>query len=341
MTEERNSNVATLEPEEEAAPPRSVLGWIQVIVGRYAIQLVLLALVLILVATTDTFQRTGNLTNVLRQASFAGTAAAGMTLLIISKAFDLSVGGQIAVCSVAAASILPELGLPLTIAAVLGLGVALGVANGLLVTKLQIPAFIATLGTMYIYLAIAFIVSDGGVIGIADPSFRWLGTGDLFGLPMPFVVMAASYGICFVVLRWTTLGRHIRSVGTSEEAARVAGIPVARVRVMTFALMGFFTAVASIGLAGLLSSANATMALGYELQVIAIVVIGGTSLFGGRGTLLGSFTGALFLAVLNNGLNLLGIDAFWQYVALGLVLITGLSVEGVRTRLLGAAGVAK
>ena len=293
---------------------------------RYYIQSLLAISVVILGAVNPYFRTVANLENILLQASFAGIGAAGMTLLIVSGAFDLSVAGLLGLCGVLISELLPSLGVVLTVVTALFFGVLLGLLNGLVVTKLRIPAFIATLGMMNIYLALAFIWTQGSrVISVSDPGFNILGTGTLFGvLPIPFLVM----------INRSVYGRCLRAVGSSEIAARTAGLPVDLIRILAFAIVGGCTALAGVFLSAELSSASAIMATGYELTVIAVVVIGGTSLKGGEGTLFGSFTGALFFAVISSALNILNVAAYWQYVVTGIFLISALGVQALRSYIL-------
>jgi ribose transport system permease protein len=321
-----------------SANPRWI-GRLAHLLGQYAVQWLLLLAVIVLALLNEHFRQLANLQSVLLQASFAGMGAAGMTLLIVSGAFDLSVAGLIGLCGVALAELFPLIGMVPAILVAVVLGVILGIVNGLVVTKVRIPAFIATLGMMYVYMALAFIWTNAQVIPVAAKSFRFLGTGTLFGLPLPvpFATMIVIYLLGYGILRFTTYGRYIRAVGSNETAARAAGLPVDRIRIVAFALGGFFTAVAGVFLTAYLSSANAIMATGYELRVIAVAVVGGTSLRGGQGTLFGSFTGALFFTVISNALNMFRVDPYWQYVATGLVLITALSIEAVRRNFMGVA----
>jgi ribose/xylose/arabinose/galactoside ABC-type transport system permease subunit len=299
---------------------------------KYFIQSLLIIVAVALGLINPYFRSATNLQNILLQASFSGIGAAGMTLLIVSGAFDLSVAGLLGLCGVILAKLIPDIGVGLAIAASLVIGFLLGLVNGLVVSKLQIPAFIATLGMMNIYLALAFIWTGGQVITVSDQTFQFLGTGTLFGvLPVPFVVMIVIYLLCRGILDRTLLGRYLRAVGSNAIAGRTAGLPVDRVRILAFAIVGVCTAVAGIFLTAELSSANAIMASGYELTVIAVVVIGGTSLKGGKGTLLGSFAGALFFAVISNALNIFGVGAYWQYVVTGLFLIGALGVQALRS----------
>ncbi|MBV8097810.1 MAG: ABC transporter permease [Verrucomicrobia bacterium] len=303
---------------------------------KYYIQSLLLVSVVILAAVNPYFRTIGNLENILLQASFAGIGAAGMTLLIVSGAFDLSVAGLLGLCGVLISELLPTLGPFLTFLAAILLGVVLGSLNGVVVTKLRIPAFIATLGMMNIYLALAFIWTGGSrVIAISDPGFNSLGTGALFGiLPIPFLMMIVTYLVCYGILNRSVFGRCLRAVGSSEVAGRTAGLPVDLIRILAFAIVGGCTALAGVFLSAELSSASAIMATGYELTVIAVVVIGGTSLRGGDGTLFGSFTGALFFAVISSALNILNVGAYWQYVVTGTFLISALGVQALRSYIL-------
>jgi ribose/xylose/arabinose/galactoside ABC-type transport system permease subunit len=313
-------------------------GWTRVarhLLAAYGTQFLLALAIVALAVTNRDFRQLPNLQNILLQASFAGIGACGMTLLIIGGSFDLSVAGLLALCAITVAKVQPIAGIVPSIGAALLVGIFLGIVNGLVVTKARVPAFIATLGMLYVYVALALIWTNSQVSVIADASYRRLGTGKIAGVPIPFLTMIAAYLLCYAILRYVTYGRYVRAIGSNERAARVAGLPVDRVRIFAFVLVGFFTAVASVLLSATLSSANATMATGYELSVIAVVVIGGTSLTGGRGTLLGSFTGALMFAVISNGLNMFGVGAYWQYVAVGLILVTALAIEGLRARLTG------
>ena len=236
------------------------------------------------------------------------------------------------------ALLLPDLGILPVIVVALVLGGSLGVVNGLVVTKLRIPAFIATLGMYYVYLALAFIITDGQVVGVQDKGFRQLGTGEAVGLPIPFILMIITYIVLHLIMTRTTYGRDIRAVGSNEVAGAVGGIRVDRVRIFAFALLGVCVGLAAVVLTAYLSSANGIMAQGYELRVIAAAVVGGTSLRGGSGTLLGTFTGALFFTLISNTLNMYNVASFWQYVAVGSIIIIALGLDAVRRRYMGIAG---
>ncbi len=324
-----------------AAPPVTQGGsgtavqWFKRSLARYTIQYLLLAAVIVVFATNENARSVNNILSVLLQASFIGIGAAGMTIVIINGAFDLSVAGMLGLCGVVIAMLLPDIGILGVILVALALGGLLGVINGIVVTKLKIPAFIATLGMMNIYLAIAFIITSGQVVGVSDKGFRQLGTGDVLELPIPFVLMVLTYLGLHLVMSRTTYGRNIRAVGSNETAGRIGGLRVDRVRIFAFALLGICIGIAAIVLTGYLSSANAIMAQGYELRVIAAAVVGGTSLRGGSGTLLGTFTGALFFTLISNSLNMYNVGAYWQYIAVGSIIVIALGLDALRRRYMG------
>lgn len=315
--------------EERGGSP--LLSWLRYSLTEHTIQWLFVLCVIVLSFANSNFRQPANIQSVLLQSSFVGIGAAGMTLLIINGAFDLSVAGLLGLCGVVLAQAIPSVG-ALAVLLTLILGISLGVLNGLVVTKIKIPAFIATLGMMYVYLAIGFIITNGQVVAVRDEAFRALSTSEVIGIPVPFIIMVVTYVLLYAIMRFTTYGRFIRAVGSNEEASRVSGIPVDRVRIFAFALVGLCTGAAAIALTAFLSSAQPNMATGYELRVIAAAVVGGTSLKGGQGTLLGSFTGALLFTVINNALNLFNVGAYWQYVAVGLIIIVALGIEALRHR---------
>lgn len=302
--------------------------------GRYTILWLLAAFVVVVSLTNEHFATSENITSVLRQSSYAGIAAAAMTLLIISEAFDLSVGSMLGVCGIATVTLVPEVGIAGALVGAVLVGGALGSVNGLIITRLRIPTLVTTLGTLYVFLALGFIWTKGDVKAVSDTGFLELGLSEVVGLPLPFIVMIGVYVGATVLLKYTNYGRMVRSVGTNERAAYFAGVPVSRIRLVTFILVGVCVGVAAFLQTAQLSSATPTVGEGYELTVIAVVVLGGTSLAGGRGTLLGSFCAALFFSVLSNALNLYGVGSYWSYVAVGAVLITALALDAGRARLL-------
>ena len=297
-------------------------------------QYLLLLLIVLAVAVgvaRPSFWNGGNLENVLFQASLVGLAASGMTLLIAGGLLDLSVAGVIAVSSIAVATVLPYTTIGVAVLVGLVVGAVLGALNGLLVTHLRIAPFIATLGTLYLFQGGAFIWTSGDVVPITSFFYRSMTTGAIGRLPVSFLVFLLVAGLTYLLLNRTYFGRTLRAFGSNERAATLAGMPVARTKVLAFVVSGMLFALAGVFLAGRLASAEGTMAQGFELDVIAAVVVGGTALRGGRATVFGTIVGALLFAVLANALNLLGVASYWQYVVTGVVLVTAIAV-GARRR---------
>ncbi|GLV77769.1 ABC transporter permease [Streptomyces hygroscopicus] len=284
------------------------------------------------------FGNRANLQNIATQASFAGLVACGMTLLITAGLFDLSVAGIIAVVGVVTAKVLPGTTIGMALLLAIVVGIFLGLTNGVVVTKLRIPPFISTFGMLNIYLAVAFIATGGQVIPIDSYYFQQLGTATVAGAPLVFIAFSVVAAASYCLLYRTYFGRRLRAIGSSEQAARMAGIPVDRVKILAFGLTGLFTAIAAIGLSALLSSSGGTMAKDMELNAIAITVVGGTALRGGRGTLLGTFTAAIFITVIANALNLLDVSSYVQNIVTGFILIAALIVGSVRKDVVRGAG---
>ena len=306
-------------------------------VVRYALQ-IFTVLALIVVATfVPNFRQLSNLQDVALQSSFAGLSAAGMTLLIIGGMIDLSVAGIIALTAVTLSNLLPHAPLVIAVVLSLGVGAVLGLFNGLIITKLRFPPFIASYAMLNVYLATAFIWTHASTLPITDDALLGLSASEIFGVPLFFLVMLSGALACSFLLNRTRFGRNLRAIGSSEAASRMAGLAVDRTRTAAFALFGLLTSAAGIGLASLLSSASANMSIGYELNVVAVAVVGGTSLLGGSGTLLGTVTGAVLFAALDNALNLFNISSYWQYVVAGVVLAIAL-VAASRREVAGGRG---
>lgn len=315
-------------PEEtRPAPGTTVFRFL----SRQYLVVVLVVLAVAVGIAKPVFWGSGNLSNVLFQASFVGLAACGMTLLIAGGLLDLSVGGVIAVSSIAVATVLPHTTIGAAIGLALLIGAALGLANGLLVTYVRIAPFIATLGTLYLFLGLAFIWTGGKVVPITSRNFRAAVTGTLGWLPVPFLVFLVLAAATYLLLQRTYFGRTLRAFGSNERAAVLGGLPVKRSKVGVFVVAGVCFALAGVFMAGRLSSAEGNMAMGFEMDVIAAVVVGGTALRGGRGTMFGTVVGAVLFAVLANALNLLGVASYWQYVLTGTVLVAAIAVGARRS----------
>lgn len=293
----------------------------------------LIALVVVMAVLSRDFLNGQNLLNVGVQASVTAILAFGVTFVIVSAGIDLSVGSVAALSATVVAWCATKEGLPVWLSVLLGLavGAAAGLVSGALVAYGRLPAFIATLAMLSVGRGLALVISGGSPIAFPS-SLGGLG-GTLGGrLPVPVLVLAATGAVAALVLARTYTGRAMFAIGGNEEAARLSGIDVRRRKLVIYALSGLFAAVAGIVLAARLTSAQPQAAVGYELDAIAAVVIGGASLSGGSGKVSGTLIGALILAVLRNGLNLLSVSAFWQQVATGLVIALAVLLDTLRRR---------
>lgn len=280
--------------------------------------------------TNENFRNIDNFISILRESSFVGVAAIGMTLCIISGSFDLSIGSMVALLSIITLSIVGQVGLAPVIIITLALGFLLGVFNGTVIAKLRIPAFIATLATYFIYRALAFIYCNGNPVQFQAPWFTVIGNGSVWGIPVPFIIFVVLAIIGTIVLRRTPLGRYILAIGNSEKASYISGINIARIKIVIFGLVGLFTAAAAILLCSRLWSANPGMKDGYEFDVIAAVVLGGTSLAGGKGSIFNTVIASMFFASLNTAMNMFQVDSYMQRVVIGIVLLFAFSLTGIR-----------
>lgn len=277
---------------------------------------------------TPRFLTEKNIINVIRQSSLNGIVAAGMTLVILTGGIDLSVGSLLAVTSVFAAGALHDGYDPYTamaIGVVIGLG--FGLANGLIITIGDVAPFIVTLGTMTIARGVALIYTNGAPILATDKEFRYIGRGEWQSIPVPIVILLIVYAIVFWLLNRTTLGGYIYAIGGNQEGARLSGVPVRLCKIIAYAISGLLAGLTGVILTARLGSAQPNLGTGDELDAIAAVVIGGTSLAGGRGGIIGTLVGALIIGVLSNGLNLMNVNAYYQPVAKGLVILVAILVD--------------
>lgn len=273
-----------------------------------------------------------NMLNILRQTSVNAIIAVGMTLVILTAGIDLSVGSVLALCGAFAASMVAmELPIFITLPAVLLAGLALGSISGLIVAKGRVQAFIATLVTMTLLRGVTMVYTEGRPIstGFTDAGdiFAWFGTGYVFGIPVPVWLMGMTFLGAWYLLNHTRFGRYIYAVGGNEAAARLSGINVARVKMGVYAICGMLSALAAIIVTSRLSSAQPTAGTSYELDAIAAVVLGGTSLAGGRGAITGTLIGALIIGFLNNALNLLDVSSYYQMIAKASVILLAVLVD--------------
>ena len=292
---------------------------------RSGLVLAFLALCVVLSILSDRFLTLPNALNILRQSSINGIIAVGMTLVILTAGIDLSVGSVLALSSVITAQLLVK-GLPPLMAFFSGLlvGALLGLFNGILVTLFSLPPFVATLGTMTFARGLALSFTQGKPITGLPESFRILGTGFLGPIPVPVIIVLAVFFIGVIFLNFTSQGERLYALGNNPVAARFTGIPVKFYLIMVYCIAGILAALAGKILIARLDSAQPVMGMGYELDAIAAVVVGGANFNGGSGGLVGTLIGVLFIVVINNGLNLLNIPSFWGQVVKGAVIAMAL-----------------
>jgi len=296
-------------------------------IPQLSVLLILVTIFIILSISTKAFLTGSNLVNILRQASSYYIMAIGMTFVLILGGIDLSVGSVACLAGTMVAGFLVHFRLPTSVSFILGMliGVAAGLINGLVVSKLRLPSFIATLAMMSSARGLSLIYSGGYPIVDFPQSAVFLGRGQVLGIPLTVIFFAVIAVLAWFVLNKTRLGRHIYAIGASEECAKLSGIHIDAVKVAVYAISGLTAAITGMLLTMRLSSSQPTLGEGMELDAITAVVLGGTSLFGGQGYIVGTIIGALFLTVLNNGLNILALSAFWQQVIKGVVLIIAVS----------------
>ncbi len=278
------------------------------------------ALFLVFSLLTHTFYQPSNLIDIMLQSSINAVIAVGMTLVIMTKGIDLSVGSIVGLSSMVAAHLLGH-GLLAGISAALVVGLVCGAINGLLIARLKLPDFIVTLGTLSVFRGAALIYTDGQPIYGLPKDFRSLFAGHLLGVPTPVILALLVAALAYLLVKFTALGEQIIAVGGNEEAARLSGIDVERVKITVYIVSGVLSSLAGFVLIARIGAAEPIGGSGFELQAIGSAVIGGASLFGGIGNPLGSIVGALTLGALQNGLTLMNIPSFWQYVASGVVVI--------------------
>lgn len=291
----------------------------------------LILLIIVGALISPYFFRTGNLINVIRQIAINGIIGIGMTFVILTSGIDLSVGAIVGIVSVISAGMMRE-GLPLPIAIASGLFVGgfVGALNGFGITKGNLQPFIMTLGMMVIARGVSMTISEGQPISIRDAvgdNFDWLGAGDFLGIPMPVWLLLFIAILAGFTLTYTPFGRQIYAVGDNAEAARLSGINVNRVTFGVYVISGVLAAVSALILVSRLTTGHPDQGTGFELDAIAIVVIGGTSLFGGEGGVRGTLIGAAIVAVLANLLNLVGVSPFSQQIVKGLIIIGAVLLE--------------
>jgi ribose transport system permease protein len=288
----------------------------------------LLIMVVVFASLSDVFLTQRNLVNILQQSSINACIAIGMTLVIISGGIDLSVGPVAAFAAVLGATLLVAgYPVPLVILAALVVGMMCGFLNGALIAYAGLQPFIVTLGTLSLFRALALIYTGGNPILSLPNEFRRLFAAQLFGLPMPVIIVGVLAVAAIVLLKKTPLGEYILAVGGNEEAARVSGVPIERTKVITYMISGGLAALAAVILIARLGAAEPTLGNLWELEAIAAAAIGGASLMGGKGSIFGTILGAIVLGAMRNGLTLLNVQAFYQLLATGIIIILAMLVD--------------
>ena len=294
-----------------------------------------LALVVLVIITTmmnSSFLDVNNLLNLLRQVSINGLIAFGMTFVILTGGIDLSVGAMLALTSALTAMMITS-GVPTLLAMLIGIliGGVLGGINGLIITKGGAAPFIASLATMTIFRGATYVFTDGnpitGKVMNDSFAFQFIGRGYFFGIPVPVIIMIVAFIILYILLHKMTFGRKTYALGGNEKAAFVSGIKVKMTKTWIYVISGIMSSAAGMVLISRLSSAQPDAGPGFEMDAIAAVVLGGTSLAGGRGRIFGTFIGALIIGTLNNGMNLIGISSFYQQIVKGIVIIIAVLLD--------------
>jgi ribose transport system permease protein len=312
--------------------------WRSRLAGGAAVRLesivVLAVLSAVMAVLSSAFLSVSNVLNILLSTSVFGVLAIGMTFVISSAGIDLSVGSILALSGVVGSVLTSNLEWPwwIGILGCLATGAATGAVNGFLITKGAIPPFIVTLGMLGVARGLALVLSDGvSIYGLA-PEMTWLGQGRPFGVPVPVVVLLLTALVAHVVLAHTRFGIYAQVIGDNEGAARAMGVRVERMKVLLYALSGLLSGLAGLLFAARINSGEPTAGLSYELTAITATILGGTNLFGGRGSVAGTLIGALIMGVLQNGLNLLAVRPFYQQIAIGAVLILAVWLDRINSR---------
>lgn len=291
----------------------------------------LIILMAVITTINSNFLTANNLLNLLLQVTSNALIAFGMTFVILTGGIDLSVGSILALSSALTAGLLGS-GMPVTLAILISLilGCILGMMNGLLISYGKLAPFIVTLATMTIFRGATLVYTNGNPItkGLSDTFlFQFLGQGYIVGIPFPVIIMFIVFIILYVLLHKTVFGKSVYAIGGNEKAAYISGVKLNKVKIIIYSISGIMASISGLIITSRLSSAQPTAGASYEMDAIAAVVLGGTSLSGGKGRILGTLIGALIIGVLNNGLNIIGVSAFWQQVVKGVVILIAVLID--------------
>ncbi len=311
----------------------SMPGRRRAMLAEFSMPLAFAILFCVLAFTVENFFSVTNIVGLMLSVAQIGMVACTMMFCLASRDFDLSVGSTIAFAGVLGAIVLERSGsVPLAIAAGLGAGAVIGTLNGVLIAYLRVNALIATLATMLMVRGLAFIASQGQAVGINDDSFIDFGDARIFGVPMPVLVAAACFIVFGILLNHTVFGRNTLAIGGNPEAARLAGVKVEKLRVWIFALQGLVVGLAGLILAARITSGQPNAAQGFELDVISACVLGGVSLQGGKARIFGVLIGVLIMGTVENVMNLMDVDAFYQYLMRGMILLAAVLLDQLNNR---------
>ncbi len=300
-------------------------------ISRYGIYIAFVVICIFFAAVNPLFITPGNVLNIIRQVSFNAILAMGMTMVIITAGIDLSVGSVLALSAVISSSFIkiaaPVLSVPLAVIVGLAIGAACGLFNGYMITKGKLAPFIVTMVMMTMARGAAQLYTTGRPVTGLLPDFDFLGAGFFLGIPIPIYILALVVLITYFILNRLKIGRYIYAVGGNEQAARASGIKVGRVKIFVYIFSGMMSALVGIVLAARLNSATPVLGNGYELDAIAAAVIGGTSMDGGKGKVIGTLIGALIIGTISNGLDILNISAYWQQIIKGIIILVAVLLD--------------
>ena len=325
--EDRTSGAAVKDQASTTASP------VRVFLEEWSLILIFIALFAVLSVTVEYFFSLENLVGLALSVSQIGMVACTMMFCLACRDFDLSVGSIVAFAGLLCATIISRTGsITLGIGGSLAAGALIGAINGVIIARVKINALITTLAMMEIVRGLGFIVSGGQAIGISNEAFFALGNTMLFGIPVPVIVTIVCFFVFGVALNNTTYGRNILAIGGNPDAARLAGVNVTRSRVLVFLFQGLVCALAGVILASRITSGQPNAAMGFELNVMSACVLGGVSLAGGRATISGVIVGVLIMGTVENAMNLQNIDAFYQYLVRGIILLVAVTIDQLKSR---------
>lgn len=320
-----STNVET--PEMKEKNPRFSIN-----LQQFGMLIVLLLMCIVLSIISPDFLQVNNLLNVLKQISVIAILSAGMTFVILTGGIDLSVGSIVALSGVTSV-MLSSSGMNPVMAMTLGVlsGLAVGLINGAFVAYGKLPSFIVTLGAFTWARGLAYVISGGYPTSLESETFRFVGAGNILGIPTPIYIMALVYIVAFITLKYTTFGRNVYAIGGNQEASILTGLNVKKNLMAVFGIAGLLAGLGGVVFAGRLYSGQPTAGEGFELDAIAAVILGGTKLTGGVGRVQGTLIGALIMGVLTNGLTLMNVDYYWQLVVKGAVIVLAVLLDRIRS----------